>query len=472
MPEDNLSQNLSIDFQNNLVQYENEVQIKAVSNESFGEQHLFWIPLPDWIQMRATLLAVGNYCYVYMANETIDLLGENNSISKCNSIRDAFDDDVYPKAIEVAGHPNGILGDIDGDPHVTIFLAPTVRYMGTGYLGFMYLENEDPGFPYTNLREMVYCDSEKNVYETICITIHEFNHLIWYNNDWNDADFINEGLANYAIDYAEYYFWVTTAVTNAFTYYPEISLLYFNRFYGSLWDASYGQAYLFVTYLANRFGNNFTKELVFIPEDGTVAIDVALDRFGYNLTFNDLYLDWITACVLDNSDIYEGIYGFESVSYTIQAQTAILFDFEMTRTHYFYGFDVKRMYVPRDSFTFKIDNPYPYALGVSLVIKDDNNWTVTQTIYHEDTDKIQIYVEGININNVYVITSLMSPDTPTGFGDVFSLDELISSELTYNFFEGNAVTDEVENTSPYFLFIPMLASLLIVKKRKKLSITE
>ncbi|MBK5112118.1 MAG: hypothetical protein KGD59_04395 [Candidatus Heimdallarchaeota archaeon] len=437
-------------------------------DDDFGDQQLFWITMPDWMQVRATLLAEGNYCYIYMANETIELLGENESITKCEAIRDAFDDDIYPCAIEVAGHPNGVLGDVDGDPKVTVFLAPLVRYMGNAYLGFTNLDHEMPGFPYANLREMVFCDSEKSVYETICITIHEFNHLIWFNNDWNDCQFIYEGIANYAIDYAGYEFWVTEAVTNIFTSYPEISLLYFNREYNYLWDSSYGQAYLFVTYLAEQFGNSFTKQLVFIPEDGAIGVDKALEYFGYDLTFNDLYLDWITACVLDDPSFDGGIYGFETIDYTIQAMSSVLFDFPRAKMHYYYGFDVKRMYLPRDNFTFVIDNPYPYALGVCIVLENESSTRVIQEIYHENSDEYRIYVEGMNLLDVYIITSLMSEDTPPEYGFVMSLDDLVSQELNYNFYEGNVVsTGSAKIVYSLFLFIPIVLFLVREKKRRK-----
>lgn len=436
-------------------------------DDNFGDQQLFWITMPDWMQVRATLLAEGNYCYIYMANETIELLGENESITKCEALRDAFDADIYPKAIEVAGHPNGILGDVDGDPKVTVFLAPLVRYMGTAYLGFINLDHEMPGFPYANLREMVFCDSEHSVYDTIFITIHEFNHLIYYNNDWNDCQFITEGLANYAVDYAGYYSWVTDAVTNSFLFHPELSLLFFVREYGELWDSSYGQAYLFVTYLAERFGNDFTKQLVFIPEDGAIGVDKALEHFGYDFTFNDIYLDWITACVLDDPSFDGGIYGFETVDYTIQAASSVLFDFPRTRTHYYYGFDVKRMYLPQDNFTFVIDNPYPYALGVSIVLENESGIQVIQEIYRENSDEYRIYVEGKNLQNVYVITSLMSEDSPIEYGSVMSMDELISQELNYNFYEGNVANTSVAKIAySLFLFIPIVLFLIVKKKRR------
>ena len=424
--------------------------------------------MPDWMQVRATLLAEGNYCYIYMANESIELLGENESITKCEAIRDAFDADIYPNAIEVSGHPDGVLGDIDGDPKITVFLAPLVRYMGSAYLGFINLDNEMINFPYANLREMVYCDSEKSVYETICITIHELNHLIWWNNDWDDCQFIDEGLANYAIDHAGYDFWVTEAVVNQFLFHPEISLLFFNREYNELWDSSYGQAYLFVTYLAERFGNDFTRQLVFIPENGAIGVDKALEHFGYDLTFNDVYLDWVTACVLDDPSFDGGIYGFDTVNYSIQAASSVLFDFPRTRTHYYYGFDVKRMYLPRDNFTFVIDNPYPNALGISIILQNESSTRVIQEIYHENSDEYRIYVEGMNLQDVYVITSLMSEETPPEYGIVMSLDDLVSQELNYNFYEGNVVsTGSAKIVYSLFLFIPIVLFLVSEKKRRK-----
>ena len=52
--------------------------------EKFGDQRNFWYF--DWgywvnVQALATLLAVGNYSYVYMDNESIDILGEEAAIA-------------------------------------------------------------------------------------------------------------------------------------------------------------------------------------------------------------------------------------------------------------------------------------------------------------------------------------------------------------------------------------------------------
>ena len=444
----------------------------TLEDEKFGDQKLFWVNLPDIVQERATLLAVGNWTYVYMANVTIDLLGQNASIEKCEQLRDVFDEVIYPKAIEVAGNPDGNLGDIDGDPHVTMFLAPFVRSFGdNSVLGYYDDKDDNPHNPYSNLREMFYVDSEMSVDDTINIIIHEFNHMIWGNYEYDEAQFLLEGLANYAIDYTGYYSWVTDAVTDTFTLHPEISLLYFNREYGALWDASYGQAYLFVTYLAERFGNDFTRSLVSESADGALAVENALADAGYDLTFNDVYLDWITACVIDETSCYDGIYGFETINYRIQTKTMIGYYFPVEKNntkHYYYGFDVKQINAPYDNFTFVIENPHPYTLGISIVIKDENGWNITQEIIKKKTDQIVLYCESTDIEEAYVITSLMTEETPTDFGTVLSLDEVESVELNIAFYESYVEIDEgLFSSIAVFSTILITAGLIVILKRRR-----
>ena len=450
-----------------------DIQFNDFSEEHFGDQFLFWLNIPELVQMRGTLLAVGNWSYIYMANDTVELLGQNASVDKCNQIRDVFDEAIYPKALEIAGSPDGNLGDIDGDPHVTIFLAPLVRNYGdNSVLGYYDNKDDDPANPYSNLREMFYVDSEKSVSDTINIIIHEFNHMIWYNYELDEAQFLTEGLANYAIDYSGYYSWVTDAVTDSFTQHPEISLLYFNREYGSLWDASYGQAYLFVTYLVERFGNEFTKKLVSMSEDGALAVELALTSEGYDLTFNDLYLDWITACVIDDTGCYDGIYGFDTVDYRILKKTGIGYYLPIEKNnivHYYYGFEVKEINAPNDNFTFIIDNPHPYALGISIAIKDNNGWNVTQIINTKRSDKIALYCEGEDIQESYVITSLMTEQTPPDYGQVYSLEDVESVNLSYEFLEGYIEIDE-GSFSTLIVFSTILfvsGTLVILRRRRK-----
>ncbi|MCG3221131.1 MAG: hypothetical protein H7641_07090, partial [Candidatus Heimdallarchaeota archaeon] len=152
-------------------------------DESFGDQNTFWVfPNPwavdqDAYQINATLLAEGEWCYVYLDNASIDRWGYNESLALCSEIRDNFDAITYPKGVELAGHPNGTLGDIDGDPKVTLLIIDDEAFIG-GYYAF-----DDNPFgtsnPQQNNREMICVYTEENP-NSICyssILAHEFNHL-------------------------------------------------------------------------------------------------------------------------------------------------------------------------------------------------------------------------------------------------------------------------------------------------------
>ena len=68
---------------------------------------------------------------------------------------------------------------------------------------------------------------------------------------------------------------------------------------------------------------------------------------------------------------------------------------------------------------------------------DDDGWNVNQIFNTENSDYISLYVEGNNIRDAYVITSLMSPNTPHDFGVVYDPAEVLSEPLDYVFFEGS-----------------------------------
>lgn len=407
------------------------------ASEVFGNQQYFWVPYPEGEeQILATLLSVGTHCYVYMENSCIEAQGESNLISRCDELREAFDTIIYPKDIELAGNPDGSLGDIDGDPKVTMLLGPFREHLIGGYYDF---RNDLPG-PYSNYREMFLIDAMWSIDEMVCLALHEFNHLIWFNHELDEANFLVEGLANLAVLYAGYWSTMVDRQVIKYTENSQSSLLYFNRISSDFyWDVSYGQSYLFMLYLYERFGFDFVKSLVSIPENGAIAVDVALSNGGYDLTFNDVYLDWIVAITLDNPDIYEGIYGFTSVNYTIDYQDSIgaVYPIEKSDiTFNYYGIHARKLYSPLDQMTLKIENTPSRILGIATAFLDDEGWHVTQTLHSEFAMEITEYIEGTNVQEVYFIVSLMSDGTPTEYGDVYDLDEIPSVDLDYRILEG------------------------------------
>ncbi|MCG3254416.1 MAG: hypothetical protein KAX09_11200, partial [Candidatus Heimdallarchaeota archaeon] len=373
----------------------------VTEDEEIGNQEVFWsldVAAGLYVQKLATLLSVGEKCYVYVANETITLLGESVAISRCNFYRDEFDAVIYDKNIEFMGHPDGRFGDIDGDPKVTIFIA---NLNGAGGL---YLQKDElANSTYSNLREMIYIDYRLGTREGALMTImHEFNHLIWFNNEMDEGHFLLEGAAEFSIFYAGYTSdWGNiTGHTNLFSENHQRSLLSFHLNNHAPLPEDYGQSYLFILYLVEQYGIDFLSNLVMAQLDGPLGVDYALNETGSTAKFNDVFLDWITACTIDSEDPSLSNYSFTNVGFTVVPDDEIQnYPYQKNDVlHYPYGFHVKKLNHPPDKFTFSITNPNPtFSMGISIAIHDQNGWHVMQSLYSETSELISINVSGEEI---------------------------------------------------------------------------
>lgn len=442
-------------------------------SEEVGNQETFWslnLQAGLYVQKLATLLSVGEKCYVYMANETIVDIGETTAISTCNFYRDEFDAVIYDKNIEFMGHPDGRFGDIDGDPKVTIFVAPL------NGAGGLYLQKDElANHTYSNLREMIYIDSSLGARDGALMTImHEFNHLIWFNYEMDEGHFLLEGAAEFAIFYAGY----TSANgnlnwhTNTFYENHQRSLLSFHLNNYIPLSEDYGGSYLYILYLVEQFGIDYLRKLVLARPDGPLGVDFALDEIGSNATFNEVFLNWITACSIDSETYANGRYGFTNVDFTVLPDDTIS-DYphqESNVIHYPYGFHVKKLVHPPDNFTFSITNPYPeYSMGLSIALYDQSGWQVMQSLHSESNELISIDISGEEVSVVYIITSLMQENTPTYFIDFINVGSETYLNLDYSIIEGHGQTSVVRN----YLLVTVFSLILILfqvkmKKRKKI----
>jgi len=444
-----------------------------IPNDVFGDQRDFWtrnFEIQEYELSHATLLAVGNWCYLYMDNRTIDQLGQSQAIQLCENYADEFDNNIYPKNVEFMGHPDGIIGDIDGDPRITILIYPAVR--GGGY----YLEGNEMVHPYSNYREMIYINSviiTSNLITTVC---HEFNHLIYFNSDLNEADFVLEGIAEYSIYHAGYFSdeaylppWARMNLSyNAvpFEDHPETSLFYFDPV--SLAYLSYGASYMFFFYLVEQYGIQVVTDLLAIESDGPKGLEEVLLLLGHNISFNEIYLNWITACTIDQLGIHNNLYGFENLSFhsTVSTEIEGLPYSRNNVRHNYYGFDVKKINNPPNDFTLKIETPNsPRSLGISAIIHDENGWNITKSIITGDGDFTYLYYTGENIEMAYILTSMIKENVEDAPREFITAPY---ENLDYAVYEGNNVPEKsIISFSITTILIAFLSGfMLIVKKRR------
>jgi len=393
--------------------------LPIIATQEIGSSRTFWefnFTSNTFYELDANLMALGDYCYIYMQDSVVALLGESEATSRCNLYSDEFDTTIYPLVTELTGDPDGRIGDIDDDPRIIILLSEnTASY---------YAQTNEIVTTYSNQCEMVYI--YYNTFEIIGTIAHEFCHLIWFNYEFDEVHFVLEGLAEYATKYAGYFTQYNnlSSRTSYFLNHYEDSLVYFD-----IAAKDYGGAYLFTFYLAERFGLQFLRDLVQQEVDGALGIEITLQDAGYDISFNELFLDWITALVLDDTELEEGQYGFEEIDFQLTNIPMVtnLPSWNETQTLYYYGMQVREIIDPSDSFAVEVGTS-SRVIGLSIAFHDEDGWHIQKS--ENATSSIQ-GISGVSIDTAYVITTYLNLNPPSG-----NIDFGVGSSIEVNLASG------------------------------------
>jgi len=430
-----------------LVRFSPSVSNDKEFSDALDDERSFWtiqtftVYPYSYVQITATLLAIGDHSYVYVANSVINNVGKSTAQSKAETYRDEFDDVIYPSDTLYFGSPDGNLGDIDGDPKVTILLLS----LDMNVAGYFDPTNEIAE-TYSNQREMIYVEYDmSDIQYSFAVIAHEFQHLIHFNHDQDELWFIDEGCSEFATYAAGYWAGndnLTYFAEDYFANNPEDSLLYWNYYSnGSDVRIDYGGAYLFIFYLAEKYGFQIIETLVAETENGAQGVENALVDEEIPLTFNDLYLNWITALTIDAPEIEGGLYGFVNLDIQIKVKTEIsnVPAESSNELHRYYGIHVTEITAGSDNIFFEISGSANYPIGFSIAVLDSEGWHIHQSISDISTDSKLEIIQGKDVLRIYVITSLLDSDTPSvDFDNQFDLGP--SEYLDINVYVGNPLS--------------------------------
>ncbi len=135
----------------------------------------------------------------------------------------------------------------------------------------------------------------------VAVLAHEFEHLIHYNYDTNEAAWVDEGMAELAM-------WLYGDPDNIsqFNTAPDRPLTTFT----GVWS-DYIKSYLFSLYFYERFGGQSAiQTLVREPGNSIAGYNATLDTLLYQDNFEDAFADWVVANYLDDTTIEDGRYGY------------------------------------------------------------------------------------------------------------------------------------------------------------------
>jgi immune inhibitor A len=240
--------------------------------------------------------------------------------SRLERAADTFEDQIYP--VNRAFFGSEWTPGVDGDPHLSVLHA---KRIGSGVAGYYWSADEYPAEvrPDSNQMEMFYINADNaNVGSAFYLgtLAHEFQHMIHWYNDRNEETWLNEGMSELASLINGFdpggsdYSWSLRPDTQLNSWSDDESR-----------SAHYGGAYLFAAYLLDRFGEDLTKAVVAHPENGIASVDAALADSGTDLTFTDVFADWLVAVYLDDPGLDGGHLGYDLID-TVQPQLDIEHD--------------------------------------------------------------------------------------------------------------------------------------------------
>ncbi len=306
-------------------------RLQAEAPLGIGEERDFWVIAradQDGVverQVTGRAMYVGTRCEVVVDARVADRLDK-----VAGEMGRAFDDTIQPLDAKVFGQP--ITEGVDADGRVTLLVTPEVGDRGReGTLGYFTLRDlfkpsdapDVAALARSNQRFMLYLSAglvaqggRSDVHGTLA---HEYEHLINASRKLfgpaeakaPESVWLDEGLAMYAMHVNGFGLGgdaaVLTSHVEGFLQHPE-------RFSLTTWDAgpygsSYGMAYLFVLFMAEKFGEPALKQLIDGRERGVTNVEALAHANG--TTLDQLFRDFAAAILLDAPGSTTGFRGLD-----------------------------------------------------------------------------------------------------------------------------------------------------------------
>ena len=350
-------------------------QSRETREYEIGDTHTYWrydlsVMPPGWIQLPATCRAVGEHCYVFVAEEEWQINMDEADVQEVFNYLEfeTMNGDNYGVVEMDTLHFGEMPDELDNDPRLIVFYSALGSYGGSTFDGYFSSYDQvteaeaqlmnPPG--HSNECEMIYMTCHPlNPTDPIRISVlaHELEHLIHWGGDINEETWVDEGLAELAM----VYFGMPDPISQ-FNSNPDNSLNTWNQDW-----ADYVKTMLFFTYFAEQFDDgSIIKDLVSEPLNSIAGISNQLVEHGYTIPFEAIFNNWTIANYLDDPDVEQGQYNYENLELPI---------FNSTHYHATYpasgsgttnpwATDYVRLLPNGQNFTLHLEVNHPISMGV------------------------------------------------------------------------------------------------------------
>lgn len=277
-----------------------------------GTTESFWVTNTENNQtseIEAALIYVSDHVYFWIDQRA--LFDE----SDVRRVVDTFDESTYSQTRAVMGSEWS--PGIDGERRLHILYS---HGLGPSVAGLFFSRDEYPSAvqPYSNQREMFYLSADNVSLGSDyvdSVLAHEFQHMVQWNLDRNEDTWLNEGLSELNELMLGY---DPGGFDQLFARDPDIPLLQWPSEPGRSGE-HYGQVFLFLTYLYDRFGTEAITKIAQDPANGLDSIEKALqdqsaggaDSEGL-ADIDRLFIEWGASLALQDPHLDDGRYGLSS----------------------------------------------------------------------------------------------------------------------------------------------------------------
>jgi immune inhibitor A len=284
------------------------------SDDAVGDREAFWVlelASATSFPVSATLQHVSQHLNMWV-QDGIEL--DRQALQRSAAV---FAEIVYPTIHRYFGSEWS--PGIDGDERLHVLHA----HFG-GAAGYFFSQDEYPStiVPYSNEREMFYINPEyeqpgTDGYDSTLA--HEFQHMVHWFADRNEDAWVNEGASELAMHACGYSRQDRIA---AFARQPDVPLTH--------WESErvsehYAASFLFMAYFLERYGADAVQELVANPLNGIAGFESTLRAQQANLSFDQLFADWISANYLDSqmAEMRSSRYAYEQLDIRVEPEHVV-----------------------------------------------------------------------------------------------------------------------------------------------------
>lgn len=262
----------------------------------------------EYTAVNATLVYSTAHLYFWI-EETVLF-----DLEDVEALCETFEGEIYPLNREFFGSES--TPGIDGDEHIFVLYTSEING-AAGYFSSADMVPQEIE-PYSNEAEIIMLSAfsaRLDDESTYGILAHEFQHLIHQSLDQNESTWINEGFAELSILLNGY---DPGGADWLYARNPDIQLNFWPRDEVESTLPHYGASFLFMTYLYDRFGEEFSRSLVSDPLNEFSSIDAVLaEMFPENegnalINGDDVFQDWTIANLLQDGSLDTGEYGYKS----------------------------------------------------------------------------------------------------------------------------------------------------------------